>query len=271
LWVCPRCGKAFVNRNSSHSCTVVPVDAHFEGRPGARALWQCLVAALSAMGPLTIVSNRTNLGFMTRVRFAGCRARRDRVRVGFWLLRPVDSPRIARREFIPPGNWVHDVDVRACSDLDEELLGWLREARAIGDQEHHAWPRRHANRVLLLSSAREVELRERVRLLRHDLLAVEVRAAWPLPGDLDVACVVVDLDHPPEGVAWAASTSAGGDDRPPMVLAGGADEVAAAARPKGPGATTTTWGRVGSAVRAAISARPPIDLDRPAAPAPDRP
>jgi hypothetical protein len=41
LWVCPRCGSAFVNRNSWHSCGRWPLDSHFVDRPKARSvrLW----------------------------------------------------------------------------------------------------------------------------------------------------------------------------------------------------------------------------------------
>ena len=33
MWRCPVCGQTFVGRNMPHSCVVVPLDQHFEGRP----------------------------------------------------------------------------------------------------------------------------------------------------------------------------------------------------------------------------------------------
>ena len=32
LWRCPACGQRFVSRNLPHSCRVVDLDGHFEGR-----------------------------------------------------------------------------------------------------------------------------------------------------------------------------------------------------------------------------------------------
>ncbi len=40
---------------------------------------------------------------------------------------------------IPPAErplWVHFFDIRSESDIDDELMDLLREARAVGDQEH---------------------------------------------------------------------------------------------------------------------------------------
>lgn len=33
MWRCPVCGQTFTGRNMPHSCQVVPLERHFEGRP----------------------------------------------------------------------------------------------------------------------------------------------------------------------------------------------------------------------------------------------
>jgi hypothetical protein len=121
-----------------HSCVVVPWESHFEGRPAARALWEELRRIIESMGSVAIVSTKSRVGFMARVRFCGATARRDGLRLRFWLKRALDSPRLAKREHLGHADWIHDVIVREASDFDEELVGWLREARAVGDQEHLA-------------------------------------------------------------------------------------------------------------------------------------
>jgi hypothetical protein len=136
LWTCPRCGQSYVTREMWHSCEVVPWESHFEGRPIARELWDVFRRILEAMGPVTIVSTKSRVGFMARVRFCGASPRRDGLRVRFWLKRAIESPRIAKRQHLGHDDWIYDVLVHEAADFDAELIGWLREARAVGDQEH---------------------------------------------------------------------------------------------------------------------------------------
>jgi hypothetical protein len=39
MWICPGCGKGFLQSGQLHSCGVVALDHHFAGRPHARALF----------------------------------------------------------------------------------------------------------------------------------------------------------------------------------------------------------------------------------------
>ncbi|MGZ3587015.1 MAG: hypothetical protein ACXWQ6_11490 [Candidatus Limnocylindrales bacterium] len=136
LWTCPDCRQRYVTRNMWHSCAVVPWEAQFEGRPKARALWDALRAMVEAEGPVTVVSTKTGLGFMTRVRFGGCQVRKDYLRCGVWLKRRYESPRIVRLEQWGPRDFGMFFLVREPEDLDDEVRRLFREARAVGDQAH---------------------------------------------------------------------------------------------------------------------------------------
>lgn len=136
LWTCPECGQRFVTRNMWHGCAVVPWEAHFEGRPRARQLWAALRAMVEADGPVTIVSTKTGLGFMTRVRFGGCQVRKDYLRCVVWLKRRYESPRIARIEQWGPTDFGMFFEVRRAEDLDDDVRLLFHEARAVGDQQH---------------------------------------------------------------------------------------------------------------------------------------
>ena len=136
MWTCPRCGKSFVNRNSWHSCVRLDLDDAFDGRPNARRCFDALRAAVEADGPVELSISRTGIGFMTRVRFAGVQVRNDHLRVAFWLKHPIESPRFAKIERYSANDIGYFVVVRDPSEIDDELLGWIREAREIGDQRH---------------------------------------------------------------------------------------------------------------------------------------
>lgn len=134
LWTCPRCGKQYVTRNAWHSCVVVSLESHFEGKPRARELFDAFLAAVRSTGPVTISVSKTRIEIMTRARFTGCQVRRDYLKAGLWLKRRVDSPRFTKVEYLGHSDWVYSFDIRDESDIDEELLTLLRESRAVGDQ-----------------------------------------------------------------------------------------------------------------------------------------
>ncbi len=73
---------------------------------------------------------------MTRVRFAGCHTRKDYLRAGVWLKHRAQSPRVLRIDQYGPKDFVHSFEIRDPSDIDEEVVALLKEARAVGDQEH---------------------------------------------------------------------------------------------------------------------------------------
>ena len=51
--------------------------------------------------------------------------------VTFGLAYPVESPRIAVKTESYPNRWTHHVVLGSVEEIDEELLGWLREEAAF--------------------------------------------------------------------------------------------------------------------------------------------
>jgi hypothetical protein len=138
LWTCPVCGQSFVTRNMPHSCQVVELERFFEGAtPGLRELFELYVAAARENGPVTVNATKSRIALQVRMRFAGIlRPRRRYLLATFVLTRPVESPRLARVEHIPPYYYVHQLRLAEPDDIDAELRGWLAEAYAIGAQRH---------------------------------------------------------------------------------------------------------------------------------------
>jgi hypothetical protein len=73
---------------------------------------------------------------MVQVRFAGAKPRRRWLDVAFWLPRRLDSPRLHKVETLTPYTHIHTVRLTEFSQIDDELVGWLREAYAVGRREH---------------------------------------------------------------------------------------------------------------------------------------
>jgi hypothetical protein len=116
-----------------HSCVVVPLERHFDGRSRSRDLFDELLAALEREGPVTVSVSKTRIELMTRARFAGVIVRRDWLKLHFWLMREIASPRFARVDHFGRDH-VYALRLSSAEQLDDELLAWLRQARSVGDQ-----------------------------------------------------------------------------------------------------------------------------------------
>jgi hypothetical protein len=137
LWSCPKCGRSFVSRSIYHACGQWTLDDSFAGRPPQiRELFEAVHAVISGFGPVTLVPYRDRVAFMERVRFAGVVPRNRWLEVKFWLPRRIESPRLGKVESLSPYTHIHALRIAALDEIDDELTGWLREAYAVGRQEH---------------------------------------------------------------------------------------------------------------------------------------
>jgi len=140
LWRCPVCGQTFVGRNMPHSCQVVPLQTHFEGRDELRAVFDAFVTAAEENGPITINATKSRITLQARMRFAAVEPRRDHLRAHLVLRRALESPRFIRVEHLPPDYFIHNLRLARPEDVDAELRGWLAEAYLSGSRPRGARP-----------------------------------------------------------------------------------------------------------------------------------
>ncbi len=77
LWRCKACDRAFANRNQSHACGKADLEHHFDGKPPEiRAIFDAFLARLEALGPVTVLPQKTRIAFQTRMSFAQLTPRR---------------------------------------------------------------------------------------------------------------------------------------------------------------------------------------------------
>lgn len=107
----------------------------FDAMPGALPLYEQLSQKLLAAFPgVTVKVNRTQITFWERYGFAFVSLRRIRgcpevfLILSFGLGYPLRSARVAAAVEPYPGRWTHHVIVSEQAQIDEELMGWLREA-----------------------------------------------------------------------------------------------------------------------------------------------
>lgn len=137
LWRCPRCRREFANRNQWHSCGRFSLAAHFHGKPpGIRRLFDAVVAAIRAIGPVRVLPEKTRIAFQARMSFAQVTPRQRWLDGHVVLARRLESPRFRRIETFSPRNHVHSFRLSRVSDIDAEFRGWLEEAYRVGEQRH---------------------------------------------------------------------------------------------------------------------------------------
>lgn len=111
--------------------------AFFEGHPAELTVYEALFRQLDEAFPQSWVKvQKTQISFYDRHLFAAASlpVRRRKgwpercLLVTFGLSRRVDSPRIAAASEPYPNRWTHHVTAADEGEIDQELLGWLREA-----------------------------------------------------------------------------------------------------------------------------------------------
>lgn len=110
----------------------------FEKSPTALPLYEALEQKiLSEMDGVTVRVQKTQIAFARRrnfafVSFLPVRRAQDRpesyITVTFGLGYQKKSPRIDAAVEPYPNRWTHHVLVSSVGEMDEELMGWLREA-----------------------------------------------------------------------------------------------------------------------------------------------
>lgn len=138
MWTCPRCGRAFANRNQTHSCrALVDLDEHFSSSaPVVRDTLDRIVDEVSALGPVIILSEKTRIALQTRMSFAAFVPRRDWLDGHVVLSERLYSPRFTRVETYSPRNVLHAFRLREVAEVDNEFRDWLKRSYRVGDQEH---------------------------------------------------------------------------------------------------------------------------------------
>ena len=121
----------------------------FTGKPQELTLYEALFRLMEGAFPdASVQVQKSQISFYGRHLFAAAslpqRRRKDwpqnLIIVTFGLSRRVDSPRIAVAVEPYPGRWTHHIPVSEETQLDGELLGWLREAYDFSETKRRRTP-----------------------------------------------------------------------------------------------------------------------------------
>jgi hypothetical protein len=108
------------------------IDSHFQGKePQVRAIYDCLLSRLREIGPVSEAPKQTSIHLDRASGFAGINTRKSYLLLNFRTSYPVENPRITKLEQHSARRFMHTVKLEHESDVDDELMGWLRDAYEI--------------------------------------------------------------------------------------------------------------------------------------------
>jgi len=108
------------------------VASHFEGRdPVVRRIYDQLTGVLRKIGPCREESKKTSIHIVAATALAGVATRKHHLVLTIKSDRRLTSPRIHRSERVSAKRFHHEVRLTSPADMDEELIGWLRDAYAL--------------------------------------------------------------------------------------------------------------------------------------------
>jgi hypothetical protein len=107
-------------------------DNLFEGKePQVKAVYECLIKALQSLGPVKVSPRQTSIHLEKNSGFAGVHPRKSYFNLEFRTDYKIDDPRISKHQQLSARRFEHTVKLEKESDVDDQLLKWLKDAYAL--------------------------------------------------------------------------------------------------------------------------------------------
>lgn len=134
MWICPKCKRIFESKNQAHSCKKVPLEKHFTGKEQAKELFNFLLKQIeSKIGQCKIVSLPCCIHLFGKYDFLAALPKRDRLEIRIALDRKLNSSRLKVSVPLSAKSFKNCFDLYTKTDIDEELIAWLKESYHLKD------------------------------------------------------------------------------------------------------------------------------------------
>lgn len=106
-----------------------------------RTIYDRLVAQLERFGDIAAEPVKETVTFRCEHGpFLGAQPQQSILRLSILATTPIESPRIRKCTRVGPGRYYNQVDLAGLGDLDEELMGWIRTALQLVEQQASGQP-----------------------------------------------------------------------------------------------------------------------------------
>ena len=97
-----------------------------------QAIYTRLLEDLGKLGPFQGEPKKTSIHLVRNTGFASVHPRKSYLYLNLRTDYPIDSPRIAKTEHVSKNRFHNDFKFNSTDEIDEELLGWLKDAYVLG-------------------------------------------------------------------------------------------------------------------------------------------
>jgi len=101
--------------------------------PAVQKLYRALLLFCRELGPFSVEEKKTSVHLVRNSAFAGVHPRRKHLVFTVKSDSAIDNDRIFKSEQVSKSRWHHEIKLIDPTDLDKELLGWLRDGYNISD------------------------------------------------------------------------------------------------------------------------------------------
>lgn len=130
MWQCPDCGRKFKNRNQDHSCFVVPVSDHLNGKSAnVVSAYRKLEDFVKSLPGVTVIPVKGAILFQAGSNFLAVKPKKTRLDIEFVLPEPSDVFPVYKVVQATKTKWAHFVSLEHPEEVDSQLKEWLRAAR----------------------------------------------------------------------------------------------------------------------------------------------
>src|SRR2546429_6578286 len=97
-----------------------------------QVIYTRLLEALRTIGPVQEDPKKTSIHLVHTTGFAGVHPRKSYLYLNLRTDAPIENPRITKTEQVSQNRFHNELKLTSPDEIDEELLGWLRDAYALG-------------------------------------------------------------------------------------------------------------------------------------------
>jgi len=129
MWKCPKCDRIFEKKDQVHSCKRILLEKHFKGKEKAKELFDVLLRKINGnIGKAKIISIPCCIHLFGKYDFLAALPKKDGLEIRLGLDRILKSKRLKIAIPLSSRYYKNCLDIKDENKIDEELLGWIKEA-----------------------------------------------------------------------------------------------------------------------------------------------
>ena len=97
-----------------------------------RVIYTRLLEVLRTLGPVQEEPKKSSIHLVHASGFAGVHPRKSYLYLNLRTASPIENPRITKTEQVSKNRFHNELKLTSPDEIDEELLGWLRDAYVLG-------------------------------------------------------------------------------------------------------------------------------------------